>query len=96
MDSARELRLVADPTRAHILRSILRAFGGDRIEVRSAGSEPKEQINPVAVVAMAEAGIDITGSTPKILTVDAVRGSDVVITMGCRERPSHRVSATRG
>ena len=49
----------------------------------SAGSEPKDQINPVAVAAMAEEGIDIAGNTPKLLTVDAVKESDVVITMGC-------------
>jgi arsenate reductase len=58
-------------------------LAGDRIEVRSAGSEPAERINPVAVAAMAEAGIDITTSQPKPLTTDAVRESDVVITMGC-------------
>lgn len=54
-----------------------------RIDVRSAGSEPADEINPVAVQAMAEAGIDIAAEQPKILTVDAVRESDVVITMGC-------------
>ncbi len=51
--------------------------------MRSAGSLPAEQINPVAVAAMAERGIDIAGEQPKVLTVDAVRESDVVITMGC-------------
>jgi arsenate reductase len=56
---------------------------GDRIEVRSAGSEPAELINPVAVAAMAEVGIDIVGRQPQLLTVDAVRGADAVITMGC-------------
>ena len=61
----------------------LRAIAGDRIEVLSAGSAPKNEINPVAVQAMAEEGIDIAGSTPKILTVEAVKESDVVITMGC-------------
>jgi arsenate reductase len=61
----------------------LEALAGDRIEVLSAGSEPKDQINPVAVDAMAEEGIDIAGNTPKLLTVDAVKESDVVITMGC-------------
>jgi protein-tyrosine-phosphatase len=61
----------------------LRELGGDRVEVLSAGSEPKDQINPVAVEAMAEDGIDISGNTPKVLTVDAVKESDVVITMGC-------------
>lgn len=58
-------------------------LAGDRIEVRSAGSEPADQINPVAVAAMHEVGIDITAEQPKILTIDAVRVSDVVITMGC-------------
>ncbi len=61
----------------------LRHLGGDAIEVRSAGSEPGTQVNPVAVEAMREVGIDITAEHPKILTVDAVRDSDVVITMGC-------------
>ena len=54
-----------------------------RVEVRSAGSEPADQVNPAAVAAMAEVGIDITDQTPKILTLDAVETSDVVITMGC-------------
>jgi arsenate reductase (thioredoxin) len=58
-------------------------LAGDRVEVRSAGSEPADRINPVAVDAMREVGIDITAGQPKILTVDAVRDSDVVITMGC-------------
>ena len=49
----------------------------------SAGSEPGHEVNPVAIQAMAEEGIDIAGNTPKLLTVDAVRESDVVITMGC-------------
>jgi len=53
------------------------------IDVRSAGSEPADRINPTAVRAMAEVGIDITAEQPKILTPDAVRSSDVVITMGC-------------
>jgi arsenate reductase len=54
-----------------------------KVEVRSAGSEPAEAVNPAAVHAMAEVGIDIAAETPKILTDDAVRQSDVVITMGC-------------
>jgi arsenate reductase len=58
-------------------------LAGGRIEVRSAGSEPADQINSVAVAAMAEVGIDITAEQPKILTVEDVRDSDVVITMGC-------------
>ncbi|MFM9876885.1 MAG: arsenate reductase ArsC, partial [Rhodoglobus sp.] len=61
----------------------LTALAGDRVEVLSAGSEPKDQINPVAVAAMAEEGIDIAGNVPKILTTEAVKDSDVVITMGC-------------
>jgi len=69
--------------RSQMAAGYLRHLAGDRIEVLSAGSEPKEQINPVAVDAMAEEGIDIADSTPKLLTVDAVRESDVVITMGC-------------
>jgi arsenate reductase len=62
---------------------LLAHLAGDRIEVRSAGTEPADQINPVAITAMAELGIDITTATPKILTSDAVQTSDVVITMGC-------------
>jgi arsenate reductase len=58
-------------------------LAGDRVEVRSAGSAPGESVNPVAVAAMAEVGIDITSATPKILTPEAVQASDVVITMGC-------------
>ncbi|WP_139415579.1 arsenate reductase ArsC [Agromyces laixinhei] len=69
--------------RSQMAAGYLRAIAGDRVEVRSAGSEPEDEINPVAVAAMAEEGIDIAGTTPKILTVDAVRESDVVITMGC-------------
>jgi protein-tyrosine-phosphatase len=61
----------------------MRELSRGRVEVLSAGSEPKDQINPVAIEAMAEEGIDIAGNTPKILTVDAVKESDVVITMGC-------------
>jgi len=61
----------------------LRTLGGDRVEVRSAGSAPKDTINPVAVEAMAELGIDIHGEQPKLLSTEAVEASDVVITMGC-------------
>jgi protein-tyrosine-phosphatase len=59
------------------------ALGGDRVEVRSAGSEPKDRINPVAVRAMAEDGIDITANRPRVLTTEQVRDSDAVVTMGC-------------
>jgi len=69
--------------RSQMAAGFLRDIAGDRIEVRSAGSMPAEQINPVAVEAMAEVGIDITAEQPKVLTTEAVRASDVVITMGC-------------
>jgi arsenate reductase len=69
--------------RSQMAAGYLRHLAGDTIEVRSAGSEPGERINPVAVQAMAEDGIDIANEQPKILTTDAVKTSDVVITMGC-------------
>ena len=69
--------------RSQMAAGYLRHLAGDRIEVRSAGSIPADQINPVAVEAMLEEGIDIRGEVPKILTTDAVQDSDVVITMGC-------------
>ena len=69
--------------RSQMAQGWLRHLAGDTVEVRSAGSAPAEQINPVAVEAMREAGIDITAEAPKILTADTVRDSDVVITMGC-------------
>ncbi|MCU1636633.1 MAG: heat-shock protein HtpX [Cryobacterium sp.] len=59
------------------------ALSSGKIEVLSAGSEPKDEVNPVAIEAMAEEGIDIANNVPKILTPDAVEDSDVVITMGC-------------
>ncbi|MEX1078121.1 MAG: arsenate reductase ArsC [Homoserinimonas sp.] len=69
--------------RSQMAAGYLAALAGDRVNVRSAGSEPKDQINPVAIDAMAEEGIDIANNVPKILTTDAVKESDVVITMGC-------------
>ncbi len=69
--------------RSQMAAGFLRALAGDRVRVLSAGSEPKDQLNPVAVEAMREAGIDIAGNAPTVLTVEAVRESDVVITMGC-------------
>ena len=69
--------------RSQMAAALLTHLAGDRIEVRSAGTEPADQINPVAVAAMAEMGIDITTAAPKILTADTVQSSDVVITMGC-------------
>ena len=61
----------------------MRELGQGRVEVLSAGSAPKDSINPVAVEAMAEVGIDIANNTPKVLTTEAVQESDAVITMGC-------------
>jgi arsenate reductase (thioredoxin) len=69
--------------RSQMAAGFLAALAGDRIEVRSAGSAPADHVNPAAVEAMAEVGIDISAENPKILTVDAVQASDVVITMGC-------------
>ncbi|MFD5226393.1 arsenate reductase ArsC [Microbacterium sp. NPDC058342] len=69
--------------RSQMAAGFLRDIAGDRVEVRSAGSLPAEQINPVAVEAMSELGIDITAEQPKVLTIEAVQASDVVITMGC-------------
>ncbi|MCF6508103.1 arsenate reductase ArsC [Blastococcus sp. MG754426] len=69
--------------RSQMAAGWLRHLGGDAVEVRSAGSLPGEQVNPAAVQAMAEVGIDISDQRPKVLTTDAVEASDVVITMGC-------------
>ena len=69
--------------RSQMAAGYAQALGGDRVQVLSAGSAPKDQINPVAIEAMAEDGIDIAANQPKILTTDAVRDSDAVITMGC-------------
>jgi arsenate reductase (thioredoxin) len=69
--------------RSQMAAALLTHLAGDRIEVRSAGTEPADQINPAVVAAMAELGIDITAEVPKVVTPDAVEASDVVITMGC-------------
>jgi len=69
--------------RSQMAAGFLQHLAGDRIEVRSAGTAPRDQINPAAAEAMAEIGIDISAATPKILTDNAVEVSDVVITMGC-------------
>jgi len=69
--------------RSQMAAGFLRDIAGERIEVRSAGSMPADQINPIAVEAMGEVGIDITAEQPKVLTTEAVQASDVVITMGC-------------
>ena len=69
--------------RSQMAAAWLTHLAGDRVEVRSAGSAPAETVNPAVVEAMREVGIDIAAETPKILTVDAVKASDVCITMGC-------------
>jgi arsenate reductase (thioredoxin) len=69
--------------RSQMAAGYLNQLSGGKIEVRSAGSEPADKINPIAAQAMAEEGIDIAAERPKILTAEAVKASDVVITMGC-------------
>jgi arsenate reductase len=69
--------------RSQIAAGWVRHLAGDRVQVRSAGSEPAEHINPMAVQAMAEIGIDITGNTRRKLDWDLAEGNDVVVTMGC-------------
>lgn len=69
--------------RSQMAAGFMRQLGGDRVEVLSAGSAPKDSINQVAIAAMAEVGIDIATNIPKVLTPEAVQASDVVITMGC-------------
>ncbi len=69
--------------RSQMAAGYLQALAGDRVEVRSAGTAPKNEVNPAAVAAMAEEGIDIAANTPKVLTDEAVKDSDYVITMGC-------------
>lgn len=69
--------------RSQMAAGWLRHLAGDRVDVRSAGSEPGNQINPVAVEAMAEVGIDISGGIPRKLDWDLAEGADVIVTMGC-------------
>ncbi len=69
--------------RSQMAAGYLQHLAGDRVEVRSAGSMPGNQVNPSAVEAMAEEGIDISAAQPKVLTTEAVQASDYVITMGC-------------
>ena len=69
--------------RSQMAAGFMSHLGQGRVEVLSAGSAPKDSINPIAVAAMAEIGIDISNNSPKVLTNDAVEQSDVVITMGC-------------
>jgi len=72
--------------RSQMAQGFLQHLAGDRVEVRSSGTMPGDQVNPSAVAAMAELGIDISGATPKILTDEDVRASDYVITMGCGDK----------
>ena len=69
--------------RSQMAAGFMSVLGAGRVEVLSAGSAPKDSINPVAVAAMQEVGIDISKNTPKVMTPEAVQESDVVITMGC-------------
>ncbi|MCP9963367.1 arsenate reductase ArsC [Streptomyces somaliensis] len=69
--------------RSQMAAGFLAHLAGDRVEVRSAGSAPGDRVNPAAVAAMEEVGVDISRAEPRILTAEAVRASDYVITMGC-------------
>ena len=69
--------------RSQMAAGFMKALGQDRIEVLSAGSAPKDTINPIAIEAMTEVGIDIANNVPKVLTPEAVQASDAVVTMGC-------------
>ncbi|HEU5002167.1 MAG TPA: arsenate reductase ArsC [Actinomycetota bacterium] len=69
--------------RSQIAAGFLQHYAGDRVRVRSGGSAPEDQVNPLVVAAMAEAGIDISAEVPKKVTDAAVEAADVVVTMGC-------------
>jgi protein-tyrosine-phosphatase len=69
--------------RSQMAAALLAHRGGERVRVRSAGSEPADQVNPAVVVVMRELGLDLAGETPKPLEDEAVREADVVVTMGC-------------
>jgi protein-tyrosine-phosphatase len=69
--------------RSQMAAGFARKLGGDRVQVRSAGSEPVQTVNPAAVAAMAEVGIDLRDAAPKLLATDTVREADVIVTMGC-------------
>ena len=72
--------------RSQMAQGFLQHLAGDRVEVRSSGTMPGDQVNPAAVEAMAELGIDISSATPMIRTDEDVRASDYVITMGCGDK----------
>ncbi|MFN8112597.1 MAG: arsenate reductase ArsC [Solirubrobacterales bacterium] len=69
--------------RSQMAAGLARKLGGDRVAVRSAGSDPGDAVNPAAVEAMAEIGIDIHDAAPRLLETDSVRAADVIVTMGC-------------
>ena len=69
--------------RSQMAAGFMQHLAGEKVSVLSAGSAPKDSINPIAIAAMAEVGIDIAQNQPKVLTVEAVKESDAVITMGC-------------
>ncbi len=69
--------------RSQIAAALLRRRADDRIAVRSVGSDPAEAINPAAIAALAEVGVDLADAAPELLSTDAVRAADVVVTMGC-------------
>jgi arsenate reductase (thioredoxin) len=69
--------------RSQMAAGLLAKLGGDRVTVRSAGSDPADEVNPAAIEAMAEVGVDLGQEAPRLLETDAVREADVVITMGC-------------
>jgi len=72
--------------RSQIAAGYLRHLAGDRVQVLSAGSDPADRLNPVAIAAMAEDGIDITAASPRRLAPEAVQAADVVVTMGCGDK----------
>jgi protein-tyrosine-phosphatase len=69
--------------RSQLAAGLTTKLAGDQVTVRSAGSDPADEINPAAVEAMSEVGVDISAELPKLLETDAVREADVVVTMGC-------------
>jgi arsenate reductase len=69
--------------RSQMAAGYMKALSGGAVEVRSGGSEPGNEINPMAIAVMAEEGIDISQGVPQLMTTEAVQDSDVVITMGC-------------
>lgn len=85
MDDVPEILYVCvhNAGRSQMAAALTRLLGGDRVRVRSAGSAPGERVHPGVVLAMKEVGIDLARETPKLLTPDAARAADVVITMGC-------------